>query len=230
MEYIQVPRPWNFKTSAVHRHPNKPWTPLTAHCWRCHPRQEEAQASPSLCRRMDAPPHFQSLFKHWEGNWNVKAVCPLRTWTPPTDQPRATRNPSNSGPNPLLLPRARLCFRAPHKHPSVRPPLPPFSQARQLTLVNTPAVIMSKPTSVNGSESEFEFIETPKFTPPSTEKEEDYGVRTTKVRGIRQPNAPHLTELRQRLTSSSLRPSKMPPCLLTGLAPTPSATPFCCPS
>ena len=41
---------------------------------------------------------------------------------------------------------------------------------------------MSKPTSVTGSESEFEFIETPKAEPPSFGKEEDCGVRTTKVR------------------------------------------------
>lgn len=40
---------------------------------------------------------------------------------------------------------------------------------------------MSKPTSVTGSESEFEFIETPKPTAPTFEKEEDCGVRTTKV-------------------------------------------------
>lgn len=40
---------------------------------------------------------------------------------------------------------------------------------------------MSKPTSVTGSESEFEFIETPKPTAPTFEKDEDCGVRTTKV-------------------------------------------------
>lgn len=50
---------------------------------------------------------------------------------------------------------------------------------RQLTVGST--VKMSKPTSVTGSESEFEFIETPKPTPPTFEKEEDCGVRTTKV-------------------------------------------------
>src|SRR5699024_1040233 len=40
---------------------------------------------------------------------------------------------------------------------------------------------MSKSTSLNGSDSEFEFVETPKATPPSFDKEEDCGVRTTKV-------------------------------------------------
>ncbi|PNY29514.1 fatty acid methyltransferase [Tolypocladium capitatum] len=45
---------------------------------------------------------------------------------------------------------------------------------------------MSKPTSLNGSESEFEFIETPKAPPPLFEN--DYGVRTTKYLSIK--NAP----------------------------------------
>ncbi|EFY84331.1 cyclopropane-fatty-acyl-phospholipid synthase, putative [Metarhizium acridum CQMa 102] len=47
---------------------------------------------------------------------------------------------------------------------------------------------MSKATSLNGSDSEFEFIETPKATPPSFEKEENCGVRTTKYPSIK--NAP----------------------------------------
>lgn len=41
---------------------------------------------------------------------------------------------------------------------------------------------MSKPHSVNGSESEFEFIETPKAPTPNFEKFEECGVRTTSVR------------------------------------------------
>lgn len=41
---------------------------------------------------------------------------------------------------------------------------------------------MSKPQSTNGSESEFEFIETPKAPTPSLEKFEECGVRTTSVR------------------------------------------------
>ena len=45
---------------------------------------------------------------------------------------------------------------------------------------------MSKPGSVNGSESEFEFIETPKAAPPS-EKVEDCGVPVTSVRTLPQP-------------------------------------------
>lgn len=40
---------------------------------------------------------------------------------------------------------------------------------------------MSKPQSANGSESEFEFIETPKAPTPTFEKFEDCGVRTTSV-------------------------------------------------
>lgn len=40
---------------------------------------------------------------------------------------------------------------------------------------------MSKPQSTNGSESEFEFIETPKAATPSFEKFEECGVRTTSV-------------------------------------------------
>jgi len=39
----------------------------------------------------------------------------------------------------------------------------------------------SLPQSVNGSESEFEFIETPKAPTPTFEKFEDCGVRTTSV-------------------------------------------------
>lgn len=35
--------------------------------------------------------------------------------------------------------------------------------------------------SINGSESEFEFIETPKAPTPTFEKFEDCGVRTTSV-------------------------------------------------
>lgn len=40
---------------------------------------------------------------------------------------------------------------------------------------------MSKPQSTNGSESEFEFIETPKAPTPSFEKFEECGVQTTSV-------------------------------------------------
>jgi hypothetical protein len=40
---------------------------------------------------------------------------------------------------------------------------------------------MSKPHSVNGSESEFEFIETPRAPTPTFEKFEDCGVKTTSV-------------------------------------------------
>ncbi|KAJ4409731.1 Sphingolipid C9-methyltransferase 2 [Gnomoniopsis sp. IMI 355080] len=47
---------------------------------------------------------------------------------------------------------------------------------------------MSKPQSTNGSESEFEFIETPKAPTPSFEKFEDCGVRTTSYPAIK--NAP----------------------------------------
>ncbi|TAQ83487.1 hypothetical protein B7494_g8189 [Chlorociboria aeruginascens] len=46
----------------------------------------------------------------------------------------------------------------------------------------------SKPHSVNGSESEFEFIETPKAPTPTFEKFEDCGVRTTSYPAIK--NAP----------------------------------------
>ncbi|KAI0191225.1 S-adenosyl-L-methionine-dependent methyltransferase [Xylaria flabelliformis] len=47
---------------------------------------------------------------------------------------------------------------------------------------------MSKPHSVNGSESEFEFIETPKAPTPTFEKFEECGVRTTSYPAIK--NAP----------------------------------------
>ncbi|KAI1268337.1 S-adenosyl-L-methionine-dependent methyltransferase [Xylariaceae sp. FL1019] len=47
---------------------------------------------------------------------------------------------------------------------------------------------MSKPQSVNGSESEFEFIETPKAPTPTFEKFEQCGVRTTLYPAIK--NAP----------------------------------------
>ncbi|KAL0930925.1 Sphingolipid C9-methyltransferase 1-like protein 1 [Colletotrichum truncatum] len=47
---------------------------------------------------------------------------------------------------------------------------------------------MSRPSSVNGSESSFEFIETPAAPTSTFEKEEDCGVRTTKYPSIK--NAP----------------------------------------
>ncbi|KAK4043288.1 S-adenosyl-L-methionine-dependent methyltransferase [Parachaetomium inaequale] len=47
---------------------------------------------------------------------------------------------------------------------------------------------MSKPQSTNGSESEFEFVETPKAATPTFEKAEDCGVRTTSLPTIK--NAP----------------------------------------
>ena len=59
-----------------------------------------------------------------------------------------------------------------------------------LLLPNLPAQViagtrqpvnMSKPLSTNGSESEFEFIETPKAPTPTFEKFEECGVRTTSV-------------------------------------------------
>lgn len=47
---------------------------------------------------------------------------------------------------------------------------------------------MSKPHSLNGSESEFEFIETPKAPTPSFEKFEDCGVKTTSVSLLSAPS------------------------------------------
>ncbi|KAK6080391.1 Sphingolipid C9-methyltransferase 1-like protein 1 [Seiridium cupressi] len=47
---------------------------------------------------------------------------------------------------------------------------------------------MSKPVSTNGSESEFEFVETPKAPTPTFEKFEECGVRTTSYPSIK--NAP----------------------------------------
>ncbi|KAG6290482.1 Sphingolipid C9-methyltransferase 2 [Claviceps aff. purpurea] len=47
---------------------------------------------------------------------------------------------------------------------------------------------MSKPTSLTGSESEFEFIETPKATPPVLKEDGECGVRTTEYPAIK--NAP----------------------------------------
>jgi hypothetical protein len=49
---------------------------------------------------------------------------------------------------------------------------------------------MSKPQSANGSESEFEFIETPKAPTPTFEKFEECGVRTTSVRSPRAATRP----------------------------------------
>ncbi len=46
----------------------------------------------------------------------------------------------------------------------------------------------SKPTSVNGSESEFEFIETPKAPTPTFEKFEECGVKTTSVSARHPPS------------------------------------------
>lgn len=104
---------------------------------------------------------------------------------------------------------------------------------------------MSKPTSLNGSESEFEFIETPKASPPSFEKEEDCGVRTTKVGLLILPHAPtssksrlgerwdtvYLRLLSLKATQMSLTrllsstcPSRMPRCPPTAPAPTRSTT------
>lgn len=65
-------------------------------------------------------------------------------------------------------------------------PLPHLSGLTGDPLLQTPrgapVGIMSKPQSTNGSESEFEFIETPKAPTPSFEKFEECGVRTTSVR------------------------------------------------
>ncbi|ETS76148.1 hypothetical protein PFICI_11535 [Pestalotiopsis fici W106-1] len=47
---------------------------------------------------------------------------------------------------------------------------------------------MSKPASANGSESDFEFVETPRAPTPAFEKSEDCGVRTTSYPSIK--NAP----------------------------------------
>jgi hypothetical protein len=47
----------------------------------------------------------------------------------------------------------------------------------------------SNPQSVNGSESEFEFIETPKAPTPTFEKFEPCGVRTTAVSQHTAPKA-----------------------------------------
>jgi hypothetical protein len=47
---------------------------------------------------------------------------------------------------------------------------------------------MSKSASANGSESSFEFIETPKASTPTFEKFEECGVRTTKVRHFPRPS------------------------------------------
>lgn len=46
---------------------------------------------------------------------------------------------------------------------------------------------MSKAQSANGSESEFEFIETPKAPTPTFEKFEECGVRTTSVSSYTSP-------------------------------------------
>jgi hypothetical protein len=51
----------------------------------------------------------------------------------------------------------------------------------------------SNPQSITGSESEFEFIETPKAATPTFEKFEDCGVRTTSVRWLlSSPSSLHL--------------------------------------
>jgi hypothetical protein len=98
---------------------------------------------------------------------------------------------------------------------------------------------MSKPTSVTGSESEFEFVETPKAGPPTFEKDEDCGVKTTKVCFAENERnqlhccsifesftmclgGPH-TDMRT-LPALSLPLSKMPPSRPTALVPTPSTT------
>ena len=55
------------------------------------------------------------------------------------------------------------------------PPPPPVIAER--LLLST----MSKPHSLNGSESEFEFVETPKAPTPTYEQPVDCGVKTTNV-------------------------------------------------
>lgn len=59
-----------------------------------------------------------------------------------------------------------------------------FFSSLQLAIDGSVAVSlanMSKPTSLTGSESEFEFIETPKATPPVLKEDGECGVRTTEV-------------------------------------------------
>lgn len=94
--------------------------------------------------------------------------------------------------------------------------------------------IMSKPQSTNGSESEFEFIETPKAPTPSFEKFEECGVRTTSVRlPILRPQlclpvswhtpSRHICPRAVYIISNgllhSIPPSRTPPC-----PPTPPVT------
>ena len=50
----------------------------------------------------------------------------------------------------------------------------------------------SKTQSVNGSESDFEFIETPKAPTPTFEKFEECGVRTTSVSILSSPHFSYL--------------------------------------
>lgn len=41
---------------------------------------------------------------------------------------------------------------------------------------------MAKPEPATVTDADFEFVETPKFVQPNFEKQENYGVPTTKVR------------------------------------------------
>lgn len=85
------------------------------------------------------------------------------------------------------------------------PPLNPSNDAHSLHLLDRKGFILqdlapeenrvmaAKPQSVNGSESEFEFIETPKAATPTFEKFEDCGVKTTSVRAAITSHGPRLS-------------------------------------
>jgi hypothetical protein len=102
-------------------------------------------------------------------------------------------------------------------------------------LSRTSPNMAAKSQSINGSESEFEFIETPKAATPTFEKFEDCGVRTTSVSSPhtpcppRQLFKPRKLQLTSANTAQSLLPSRMLPSPPTALAvtgfPTPSSSP-----
>lgn len=106
-------------------------------------------------------------------------------WRPGQDQPSRAKylhgNHTAEAPAPTTLifvlfslSVGLFLFFSPFHSPQKLVLLWPLQEERRL-------VNMSKPHSVNGSESEFEFIETPKAPTPTFEKFEDCGVRTTSV-------------------------------------------------
>lgn len=120
--------------------------------------------------------------------WHIWSICcSILARLPPFNPSKQRSGPGAA--TPIFFPLSRLLLTSPL--PSLLLFLSPTSRGHIVAK-------MSKPQSTNGSESEFEFIETPKAPTPSFEKFEECGVRTTSVRTnlLLSPQKLYLAELR----------------------------------